>query len=273
MSRVALVLGGAIGVFLPSTLVAQAVLSGTVREDSTQRALSGVEITIESESMRATTDSGGHYSLKVPNGVRIAIFRMPGFRPVRMRVTMKGDTVRADALLVRVSATQLDPVQVNAPVRVAGLRDQFAERRERGFGKFIDSTVMRANENRRLSDVLREFARVRLMEFREPPSATHEVRAVSPISPYMNGYTVTVSPGNEVRVPGKGPCFVSVFFNGTTIYRSERGTSSGKAPDLSRDFSVASLEAVEYYRSPSETPPEFGGSNANCGALVLWSRR
>lgn len=272
MSRVALLFGAVIGVFLPSSLVAQAVLSGTVREDSAQRPLSGVEITIENEAMRATTDSGGRYTLTVPNGVRIAIFRMPGFRPMRMRVTMKGDTVHADAMLVRASATQLDPVQVKAPVRVAGLRDQFAERRERGFGKFVDSTVMRANENRRLSDVLREFAKVRLMEFREPPSATSEMRAVSPASPYMNGYTVT-TPQGAARVPGNPPCFVSVFFNGTTIYRSERGTFSGKPPDLSRDFSVASLEAVEYYRSASETPLEFGGGNANCGALVLWSRR
>jgi hypothetical protein len=75
------------------------------------------------------------------------------------------------------------------------------------------------------------------------------------------------------NVPGNPPCFVSVFFNATTIYRSERGVTGGKPPDFSRDFSVASLESVEYYRTSSEVPTEFGGANANCGALVLWSRR
>jgi hypothetical protein len=78
--------------------------------------------------------------------------------------------------------------------------------------------------------------------------------------------------GNTI-VAGNPPCYVSVFFNGTTVYRSGRGTGVGKPPDFSRDFNVASLESVEYYRSASEVPPQFGGANADCGALVLWSRR
>lgn len=40
-----------------------------------------------------------------------------------------------------------------------------------------------------------------------------------------------------------------------------------------QSFSVASLEAVEFYRTGSEVPQQFGGSNANCGALLLWTRR
>jgi hypothetical protein len=254
-------------------LMAQPVLTGVVREDSSTRALGGVEITVEGQSLKALTDTAGAYSFAVPNGVRIVIFRLPGYRPVRMRVSMKGDTVRADASLVRVQATQLDPVQVNAPTRTMGLgREGFADRRAMGFGKFVDSVALRAREDRRLSDVLRDLAGVRLIDYREPPSTIVEVRAVSPMSPMTRDYQVTTARG-VVKVPGNPPCFVSVFFNGSTIYRSERATQSGKAPDFSRDFSVASLESIEYYRSGSEVPAEFGGANANCGALVLWSRR
>jgi hypothetical protein len=219
------------------------------------------------------TDSAGSYALVVPNGVRIANFRLPGYRPVKVRVSMKGDTVRANASLIRAQATQLDPVRVNAPTGVTGTgRDGLASRRERGFGKFVDSTALRSREDRRLSDVMRELASVRFVDYREPGSTVIEVRAVSPTSPTTQGYQVTTSQG-PMNVPGNPPCFVSVFFNATTIYRSERGTSGGKPPDFSRDFTVASLESVEYYRTSAEVPTEFGGGNANCGALVLWSRR
>lgn len=71
---------------------------------------------------------------------------------------------------------------------------------------------------------------------------------------------------------GLPPCWVSVFLNGTPICRSDR-VNAGRPPDMSREFSVASLEAVEFYRTESEVPQQFGGSNANCGALLLWTRR
>lgn len=253
---------------VPTTLCGQ-ILTGVVREDSTARPLAGVEVTIEGKSNRATTDSAGHYAFVVPSGVQVALFRMPGYRPLRMRVTVKGDTVRAEPALIPVAgATQLDPVLVNAsPSRVATAgRDGFEERRARGFGKFVDSTQMRAREDRRLHDVLRELADVRFVEANE--TSVNELRAIYPFSNPSRSYIA----GGRI-MPGNPPCYVSVFFNGTTIYRSGRGSGVGKPPDFSRDFSVASLESVEYYRSASEVPPQFGGANANCGALVLWSRR
>jgi hypothetical protein len=76
----------------------------------------------------------------------------------------------------------------------------------------------------------------------------------------------------DMRLPGIPAWFVSVFLDGIALYRSDI-TNNLKPPDLNRDFSVASLDAVEYYKSAAEVPQQFGGSNANCGALVLWSRR
>lgn len=66
---------------------------------------------------------------------------------------------------------------------------------------------------------------------------------------------------------------VSVFFNGAPVYRSDISRGSGRPPDLARDFTVSSLESIEYYKGASDTPQQFGGANADCGALVLWSRR
>jgi hypothetical protein len=55
----------------------------------------------------------------------------------------------------------------------------------------------------------------------------------------------------------------------SVLYRHGTG---GTPPDL-KLFDVASREAVEVYRSPAEAPVEFGGEGAECGTIVLWTRR
>lgn len=257
---------------------AQAIVTGVVREDSTGRALSGVEVTMEGSKTHVITDSAGHYAFEASSGTRIAAFRLPGYQPLRLRVSVKRDTVHADATLVRALAQQLNPVEVNAnaPKPAASLgRDGFAERRAMGFGKFIDSTALRAREDRRVSDVLSELTDVRMREYRDPGSTIVKLRAISPIRGITQGYVASGTVNGATRsgiAPPSLECWVSVFFNNSPVYRSDR-LGSGDPPDFSRDFSVASLESIEYYKSPSEVPQQFGGSNANCGVLVLWSRR
>ena len=251
-------------------LPAQSIVVGTVREDSTGRPLAGVGITIEGTKQQTQTDSAGRYAIEAPppNGRRVLNLRLPGYQPLRLGVSSRGDTVRADATLVRAMATQLQAVQVNAAPRENPFgREGFVQRKTMGFGKFIDSTALRSREDRPLTDVLRELAGVRLQEYREPGSSIVEWRAISPFKPM----TPAVRQGNMV-MEGLPPCWVSVFLNGTPIYRSDR-MNAGRPPDMSREFSVASLEAVEFYRTGSEVPQQFGGSNANCGALLLWTRR
>lgn len=249
---------------------AQSIVSGIVHEDSTGRPLSGVEIQVEGAKQRALTDSAGRYALEISTGNRVLSFRLPGYQPLRLRVIVKRDSVTADATLVRTFATQLEAVQVNAPQRTMGMgRDGFAERRAMGFGKFVDSTVLRKKEGSRLSDVLRELTGVRMLEWRDPNSSVAEMRAISPIREPPQAYTMA----NGAPYPQRPPCWVSVFFNGAPVYRSDVSRGNGRPPDLARDFTVSSLESIEYYKGASDTPQQFGGANADCGALILWSRR
>jgi hypothetical protein len=241
----------------PAFLAAQAV-TGVVRVDSTGRPLPSVEVLIEDARRQTVTNDEGRYLLEAPPGIRVVLFRRVGYHPVRMRVTIgKRDTVQLDATLVRQSIQELPEVGVNVqPLPVPGsVMAAFEDRRKLGIGTFIDSTELRRFEGRRLGDVLRGRTSLRIIPFQQTVGLI-EYRAASP--------TAKDDDGN--------PCWSSVFLDGVPIYRAR--SVSMRPPDLNRDFDVASLMAIEYYRSASQVPMEFGtGRDSDCGVLVLWTRR
>jgi len=250
---------GALLLALAVPLAAQVTVRGVVREDRTGRPLAAVQVIIEGTQRADTTDSAGRFRLDAPAGTRIALFRLIGYRPVRLRLQLvKGDSTTANADLVRETAQQLEEIETKAaPSAPRGVGvEAFEERRRLGFGKFIDSTQLRRSGNRRLTDLLREVPGVRLMSFVEDPARPwiFEWRAAS----------------GRKQSTGE-PCWMSVVFDGSPIYRSG---SLSRPPDFHRDFfEVSSLQAVEVYRSPAEVPQEYGGSSEQCGLILLWSRR
>ena len=245
---------------LAAPLVAQVTVSGVVREDGTGRPLATVQVIIEGTQRADTTDSAGRFRLDAPAGTRIALFRLIGYRPLRLRLQLvKGDSTTANADLVRETAQQLEPIETKAaPTAPRGVGvEAFEERRRLGFGKFIDSTELRRSGNRRLSDILRGVPGLRMMYYVEDPQKPwiFEWRAVA----------------GRKQSPGGEPCWMSVVFDGSPIYRSG---SLSRPPDFHRDFyEVSSLQAVEVYRSPAEVPQEYGGASEQCGLILLWSRR
>lgn len=247
-----------------SPLPGQAVLTGLVREDATGRLLSGVEILVEGSSRSTVSDKAGEYAFKsVPRGSQVVLFRSVGFRPFRIRVELgEGAVTRLDANLVPF-AIRLDPLVVaGEPKQPRGMgREAFEERRRLGFGKFIDSLELRRSEDRRLSDLLR-------------------------------GHKGIVIAQNRFAISARTGCYMQIIYDEQTVYSpamyapsvpvpagaTSRATRSARAilqptPLDINTFAVSGLEAVEVYRSLSDTPLQFGGAAAGCGTLVLWSRR
>ncbi len=241
----------------PAVAAAQ-VVTGVVRADSTGRPLSEVEVTVEGGKDHTTTDPEGRYSIVSPTGKRVIVFRRVGYQQVRMgTVVARRDTVRLDAILVRISAQELPEVGVTAKAApVPGsVMAAFEERRKLGIGTFIDSTELRRYQGRRLADVLRGRTSVKIIPYQESPTFV-EYRAASPTALTDDGL----------------PCWVSVFLDGIAIYKARNNAM--RPPDLNREFDVNSLMAIEYYRSPAQVPPEYGtGRDSDCGALLLWTRR
>ncbi|MGQ0702663.1 MAG: carboxypeptidase-like regulatory domain-containing protein [Gemmatimonadales bacterium] len=108
-------------VHLPA-LSGQAVLAGTVRQDSGGRPLAGVEVIPEGTNRRTTTDATGRFVLGgLPFGPRAVLFRMVGFRPVRQGVILlRGDTVRVDVTLGQRGSAGAAAGRSRHPARAAG---------------------------------------------------------------------------------------------------------------------------------------------------------
>ncbi len=241
----------------PAWLGAQ-VVTGVVRADSTADPLPNVEVLVEGSERRTSTGPDGRYRLEAGAGDHVVVFRLAGYNQIRMRATVaRRDTVQLDVSLVRQAVQELPEVGVTvrpSPAR-GGVMAAFEERRKLGIGRFIDSTDLRRFEARRLSDLLRGRMNVRIVPYYGARGMVGYQAAASPIGRDNDGNW----------------CWISVFLDGVPIYKAG---SAMRPPDIERDFRVADLVAIEYYRSSSQVPVEFGtGREADCGALALWTRR
>jgi len=245
-----LFLAMAIVLWVPPQLGAQAVVGGVVR-DTTGRGVAGVDVVLENTDHRTRTDSAGRYLIRGRGGDFTALFRALGYHPVRETLRLaEHDTLTRDITLRVSDAQLLDAVNVKAPTpRGTGL-DGFEERRRFGLGSFMDSTRLRREEGRRLGDLVREMRGLKIV-----PGRRGQLWAANP---------------TRTNLDGTPSCFASIYLDRVLIYRSgERDLP----PDLGRDFQIASLEAIEWYRGSAQIPPEFGIRNSDCGVLVLWTRR
>ena len=236
LALVALTIGG-------SSLEGQAQLTGRVVNDSSRAPIAGAELVVLGTTLRTQTGTDGRFTLAgIPMGVGHTVIRKVGFRPVQIRTLIfaESDTLEVEIGL-RPSVVELEPIVVTAAAVPPGM-DAFAERRFGGQGTFIDWTVLRESEHRRVSDLLR---------------SVHGVELV------MDRGSRTIAMSN------RGRCPMAIWQDGLPVYRP--GTLT---PLFDIDLiPVSQLEAIEIYRGPAETPAEMGGTGATCGTIVLWTRR
>lgn len=241
---------------LAPPLSAQAVLAGVVREDGSGRVLEGVEVLIEKTSLRTVTGASGRYVLPaVPIGRRTLLFRQVGFLPMRVIVNLAArDTTQVDGTLVPRTVV-LDSILVEARRNRGGVGvEGFEDRRRLGMGRFFDSLELRRAEHVRLNDLLRRKGGVAV-----GLSNLDGRRQWVALNPEMRDFTGVLN------------CAMQVYYNGIRVGLGGK-LPNATPPDL-QSFDVASLGAVEVYRSGSEVPVEYGGPHAACGAVLLWSRQ
>lgn len=231
-------------------------IRGTVRRADDSTIVAGVEVRIPELRLTATSDVRGEFRFSdVPAGRWLLRLRRIGF--TRLDTVVVAQHEPGVALTFRLNAVppSLDTVDVLARLPSTAMIPEFEARRTYATGRFITRDELRAMDDRNFIDVLR--AHMPGLSLQRAPYGTW---AYSPSQQ---------APKALLRKDSK-PCYTQIIVDRVVVYQA---TDPGVDPPDISEYLTRSLDGVEYYSSPSRTPPEFRTTGAACGTLVLWTRR
>lgn len=243
-------------------LGAQAVVLGRVVADSGGAPLPAAEISVAALGRSVRSDAMGGFRLgDVPAGVHTLVVRHVGFRQLELAVALAdGDSLEVDVAL-STSAQSLPTVAVAAGGPASRKLAGFEERRARGFGAFLTREEIVQRDEPRLSQLLRRL----LPGIRLAPLPTG---GFAILGGRFSGTLERASPRD---------CHMTVYVDGVRLVplgQSDPMTDMDERRDGPNidNFLPGEIAAIEVYRGPAETPPEFLGSTSACGVFVIWTQ-
>lgn len=224
-----------------------ATLFGTVRSAGSGEPVKGVEIRILPEEIRVTSDADGNFRIgEVPPGESRLVLRYLGGESGEIPVTL--DAGADEELHVEVYGKVVRGGELRVEVtRPRGERSPgmagFWDRQAQGQGTFITPEEIRGHGGQRLADVFRGRMGIEIHECTESPSDE------------CFGFRSS-----------HRQCSPDLFLDGALV------STAGPGASVLTDLPVQWVKAIEIYPGPAETPPEFRGVDAACGAVVVWTR-
>ena len=212
------------------------VCGGVVDADG--RPVGDVRVILENVR-EVRTDAGGRFLLRdVPTGSHQLEFASVGMTPVTLDVDiLAADTTMVSATLRTVTNLQALNI-LGAGTRGRAVR-RFEERRQQGFGAFMDSTTIGSRAT--LAAVFAGFAGV-------------TVQAASANGRRFNIYLPST---------GSGPCLAMLQLDG--IQQIDHEILGLMHPD--------DIAAVEVYPQRLTIPTELMRTDARCGLVAVWTKR
>ena len=205
--------------------------------------LAGARVSVDGRP-RGETDGEGRVRVEaLAPGWHTLKVAMLGWRPSAPEVMVPA---RAELAL----AVGLEPQPVAIPVVKAegaglrGLARLYDRLRGDGHGRIVSGDDLKPRGVDRLSDVLRQFPEVEVIE--GPSGRMVRFRRTFAAARVVEG----------LRPPDCAPTY---YLDGVP-FRLD-------SPDV---IHLRDLEGVELY--PGNVPPEYGGSRASCGVVALWTR-
>jgi carboxypeptidase family protein/TonB-dependent receptor-like protein len=227
----------------PALLAAQArlgqsTIAGRVVDRANRTPITGAHVLLLGTPRDTASDSAGHFTHPgLVAGTYLLQVRAIGYSMTTWVLHLRPDQVLDQEFPVSPLSFGLDPVTVEGkPGLMVERMRGFDARRRNGQGVFITEEEIRHQNANSLSDLLRATAGVR---------------------------TECNTAGCAIRMmrSSRGSCRPDYFVDGFP-------SASGTAPSLS----TVGIIAIEIYRSPSETPPQFLQPGALCGVIVIWTR-
>lgn len=270
---------------LPATLAlaangrsaaAQSTLSGIVRGAAGQ-ALAGATVRF-GDQPAVTTDGQGRFRMRMlpPREYAVSVSHPElGTRTTTVALTADAGEVE---LRPRAGESSALVATVQRVVQLAALQAQarnmtldihgFYDRQHHGQGIFITEERLQRNRAGKLTDVLRGIPGIRVLRYVPTDTSTTRQRAVL-VTSGLNideQYRIASSRGST-RIMDSGPCWMDVYLDGVQVQ------SWNPALSQSLDsFPLSSVQAVEVYRGPAETPEQYKQAWSACGVVLLWTK-
>jgi len=228
---------------------------GRITDGESGKALGSVDVQIAAVFMGGVTNDAGRFDMPaVPPGRYAVGFSSLGY-------ATRIDTVeivsgQTSDVKVRLSLDPLDiePIEVVVEPREMILEDVgFYQRRTDGFGKFIDRAVIEARNPYEMTDL---FVGINGVFLVQDPYSGMEQNIV------LRGGRL----GRGLR--GGGHCYPQVVVDGLIVHRG------GEFPaHIDQLVDTDAVAGIEIFPSSIGVPTQYGGVDAACGVIVIWTRR
>ena len=223
----------------------------------------------------AVSDDSGRFAIQLPRAgrYRLRVARI-GFGP---ETTEPFEVERGQTLTLQLFMEQrpvsLGEVEIRerSGMRGMGGLDGFEMRRLRGIGKFITRADIEQLAPIVFLDIIAGVPGVRII----PVSRGKQVVRMNRAAPMLRVATTRRAESNEAMdeegIVSESNCPVIFYLDGARL--NHTGDASLERVELVYQLPVEQIEAIEIYRGAAELPAEFGGSDARCGVVVVWTRR
>lgn len=213
-----------------------------VVRDTTGAGIAGAELAIAGTGIKGYTDDDGHLHLGpiAPGSARLTVRRL-GFRATSADITVTSNRATIDTVRLVEVAHRLDVITVRGTIHAYGSRMLgFYERRNAGFGHFFTRAEIEDINPMHLTDLFRRIPGMQL-------ASTNVIQ-------------------NAVRMRGARDCPPLLWLDGAPAAAAEYDLDT---------IDPLSIEAMEIYSGPSETPVQFHPPMdvQACGVIVIWTRQ
>ncbi len=198
-----------------------------------------------------TTDAEGAFRLPDAQVGRYeVVVSSLGYQDVTDTVVAAGGRLNQVTVRLPEEALAIEGVTVEVEARLERLdRAGFYERRERGpGGVFLDREEIEDTPVSRPQEL-----------FRNRPGV--QVR-------YTTGET-----GSRAALTN-GRCMPAVYVDGSLVRRAQSFDEDPNRAVLYLDdlIPMDAIDGIEFFRDPAEIPVQYGGTGANCGVVLVWTR-
>lgn len=234
-------------------------ITGSAVTDGGRRPIEGVAVTAldsaGTELATRLTGANGRFSLRVPSASGLRTVRLRarriGYRTV-LTPNVDVDGLRSVTVTLRLAPglVPVAPLEVTARQRreTSPMHDGFRHRRERGFGDYITRQEIERRSPAHVTDLLRTMPGVNVSS---SGRAAHGV--------------VTMGRGNG---PFGGSCPAQVYVD--NFHVNKAGGRTFRIDDV---VAPSDVEGIEVYRGLATVPAQFLSPEADCGVIVIWTRR